>query len=213
MKKTKKKEPSTFGYKLVMFFIRPLFKFYYSPKIIGKEKIPETGPIVIAGNHIHVYDQCSTIAVTKRPISYMAKREYFEGKLAPFFRFVGCIPVNRSGTDFEAMKSALRVLKGNGAVGIFPEGTRNKTDEFMLPFKPGAVALAKKADAIIVPFGVTGDYKFRSKNLITRFGEPFSAKDMTVEEATEKLYNEVKRLMEENLKETGDLTVSSEKVV
>ncbi len=206
-KKKTKNGPPTLGYKIAMFFIRPIFRLYYSPKIIGKENIPEEGAIVIAGNHKHVYDQCITIAFTRRPINYMAKRDYFEGKLAPFFRFVGCIPVNRNGTDFEAIKAGLRVLKRDGAVGIFPEGTRNKTDEFMLPFKPGAIALAKKGNALVVPFGLTGDYKFRSKNLVARFGEPFSVKDMTVEEANEKLYNEVKTLMEENLKEEGVFSV------
>ena len=61
--------------------------------------------------------------------------------------------------------------------------------------------MAKKADAYIVPFGLTGDYKFRSKNLTIRYGEPFKVGNMTTEEANEKLYREVERLMLENLDE------------
>ena len=62
--------------------------------------------------------------------------------------------------------------------------------------------MAQKTGATIVPFGLTGDYKFRSKNLTIRYGTPFQVpKDMSLEEANEKLYHEVERLMRENLKE------------
>ena len=200
----KKPEDREFGYKFLTPFMRIAFKFYYSPRIIGAEKIPKNSAIVIAGNHKHVYDQCLTIMATKRVIHYMAKKEYFEGKLAPLFRFVGCIPVDRSKRDFSSAMSALKVLKKGGAIGIFPEGTRNKTDKFLLNFKTGAVAMAKKTGAYIVPFGLTGDYKFRSKNLTIRYGEPFKADNMSVEEANEKLFREVERLMLENLNENKE---------
>lgn len=206
MSKTKKKpEDRELGYKLLTPFMRVAFKLYYNPKIIGAEKIPSDGTIVIAGNHKHVYDQCLTIMATKRVIHYMAKKEYFDGKLAPLFRVAGCIPVDRSKRDLSCMMSALKVLKKGGAIGIFPEGTRNKTDEFLLKFKSGTVAMAKRSDAYIVPFGLTGDYKFRSKNLTVRYGEPFKVGDMSVEEANEKLYREVERLMLENLSDAKEI--------
>ena len=200
----KKPEDREFGYKFLTPFMRVAFKFYYSPRIIGAEKIPKDSAIVIAGNHKHVYDQCLTIMATKRVIHYMAKKEYFEGKLAPLFRFVGCIPVDRSKRDFSSAMSALKVLKKGGAIGIFPEGTRNKTDKFLLNFKTGAAAMAKKTGAYIVPFGLTGDYKFRSKNLTIRYGEPFKVDNMSVEEANEKLFREVERLMLENLNDNKE---------
>lgn len=206
MSKTKKRpEDRELGYKLLTPFMRVAFKLYYNPKIIGAEKIPSDGTIVIAGNHKHVYDQCLTIMATKRVIHYMAKKEYFDGKLAPLFRVAGCIPVDRSKRDLSCMMSALKVLKKGGAIGIFPEGTRNKTDEFLLKFKSGTVAMAKRSDAYIVPFGLTGDYKFRSKNLTVRYGEPFKVGDMSVEEANEKLYREVERLMLENLSDAKEI--------
>ncbi len=195
----KKPEERELGYKLLTPLMRAAFKLYYSPEIIGAEKIPDDCSIVIAGNHKHVYDQCLTIMATKRVIHYMAKKEYFDGWLAPLFRAVGCIPVDRSRKDFSSAMSAMKVLKKEGAIGIFPEGTRNKTDDFLLRFKTGAVSMAKKTDSYIVPFGLTGDYKFRSKNLTIRYGEPFKVGDMTVEEANDKLRREVERLMLENL--------------
>lgn len=187
-------------YRIFKAILKPIFILYYNPKIINKEAIPKEGPIIIAGNHKHLYDQCLTIISTKRIIRYMAKKEYFDGKMAWFFKSVGCIPVNRQIKDTNAKNSAIEVLKEKGAIGIFPEGTRNKTKEFLLPFKFGAVSMAQKTGAAIIPFGLTGDYKFRSKNLTARFGTPFKVENMTLEEANEKLYNEVKKLMEENLK-------------
>lgn len=199
MAKEKRPEDRELGYKLLTPFMRVAFRLWYNPKIIGAEKIPDESAIVIACNHKHVYDQCLTVMATKRVIHYMAKKEYFDGKLAPLFRAVGCIPVDRSRRDFSSAKSALSVLKRGGAIGIFPEGTRNKTENFMLPFKQGAVLMAQKSDAYIVPCGLTGDYKFRSKNLAIRYGEPFKADGMTPAEANAKLQAEVERLMLENL--------------
>ena len=191
------------GYKFFRGLLGPLFRLWYNPKIIGKENLNVSGPIIIAGNHKHVYDQCLIIINTKRVIHYMAKKEYFDGKLAWFFKAVGCIPVNREIKDVNATNAALNVLKNGGAIGIFPEGTRNKTDKFLLDFKFGAVSMAKKAGATIIPFGLTGDYKFRSKNLVAKVGKPFKVDDMDLKEANDKLYNEIKSLMEDTLK-TGE---------
>ena len=189
------------GYIILTPLMRILFRIYYNPKIINKKAIPKKGPILIVGNHKHVYDQCLTIMATHRPIHYMAKKEYFDGKMAWFFRLVGCISVNRSIKDTNATNQALEILKNDGAVGLFPEGTRNKTKEFLLPFKFGTVSMAKKTNATIIPFGLTGDYKFRSKNLTIRYGTPFKVGDMDLETANRKLYHEVEKLMKENLKQ------------
>ena len=201
----RKRFKGEFGYILLTPLMRILFRLYYNPKIINKNVIPKEGPILIVGNHKHIYDQCLTIMATKRPIHYMAKKEYFDGKLAWFFKFVGCISVNRSIKDTNATNQALEILKNNGAVGLFPEGTRNKTkDVFLLPFKFGTVSMAKKTNATIIPFGLTGDYKFRSKNLKIKYGTPFKVGNMDLEKANDKLYKEVERLMKENLKEENN---------
>lgn len=198
----KKRFKGEIGYSLLTPIMRVLFKLYYNPKIINKEVIPKEGPILIVGNHKHIYDQCLTIMATKRVIHYMAKKEYFDGKMAWFFKLVGCISVDRSIKDHNATDKALKVLNSGGAIGLFPEGTRNKTkDVFLLPFKFGTVSMAKKTNATIIPFGLTGDYKFRSKNLTIRYGTPFKVGEMDLEDANKKLYEEVEKLMRKNLEE------------
>ena len=193
---------SNTGFKILSTILKPVFKFWYSPKLIGKENIPASGAIVVACNHKHLMDQCMVIVSTKRPIHYMAKSEYFENKkVAWFFKAAGCIPVNRNGKDTEAKDAATEVLQAQGALGIFPEGTRNKTEDLLMPFKFGAVSLAKKNNALVIPVGVSGDYKFRPKNLVARIGEPINVSEMDLEEANEKLHKAVETLILENLKE------------
>ncbi len=193
------KKDKMFGYRLLKPILSPIFKFYYTPKIIGKENIPKQDAILLVGNHKHLFDQCLVIIATKRPIHYMAKKEYFDGKMAWFFKLVGCIPVNRSIKDNNATKKALEVLNNGNALGLFPEGTRNRTSKKLLPFKYGAVSMAKKTESLIVPFAITGDYKFRSKNLVIRFGVPYKVKgDLEME--NRKLEDIVLQLMEENIK-------------
>lgn len=195
------KKPRVWGFRLMKPILMPLFCFYYSPKIFGKGNIPSKGAVVVCSNHKHVLDQCLAARGTRRPINYMAKSEYFKGSFAWFFKLVGCICVNRNGHDEEAKALANAVLSSGGALGIFPEGTRNKTDELLGEFKFGAASLACKNEAMMVPVAVTGEYKFRSKTLAARIGKPFSTKGMTVEEANKKLHDEIVALINENLAE------------
>lgn len=202
---TNKKREGETAFRILSPLMRIFFKLYYNPKIVNKEAIPKEGPILIVCNHKHVFDQCFIIIGTKRPIRYMAKKEYFDGKNAWFFRLAGCIPVDRSIHDDKAKQAAIDVLLNDGAVGLFPEGTRNKTnDKFLLDFKFGTVSMAQKTGATIIPCALTGDYKFRSKNLMVRFGQPLKiSKNMDLAQANEKLYDEIEKLMKQNLKETN----------
>ncbi len=193
------KKPRTWGYRLLKPLLLTLFSLYYSPRVFGKGNIPKKGAVVICSNHKHVLDQCLAALATNRPINYMAKSEYFKGKFAWFFKLAGCICVNRNGHDEEAKASANAVLSNGGALGIFPEGTRNKTDNLLGEFKFGAASLACKNGAMMVPVAVTGEYKFRSKTLCSRIGKPFSTKGMTVEQANNRLHAEIVKLINENL--------------
>lgn len=113
-------------YRVLKNLLRPFYLLKFRPTINGKENIPKKGPIIICGNHKHVMDQCCILISTTRFIRYLAKEEYFKGDKAWFFKAVGCISVDRSIHDEDAKNQAIEVLKNGGAVGLFPEGTRNE---------------------------------------------------------------------------------------
>ena len=184
-------EKNKIMYNVYKYILGLLFIAYYRPKIVNKKYIPKKGPVIIAGNHIHLFDQCLPILSTKRMIHYMAKKEYFEGKTAWFFKSSGCISVDRGNKENAkiAINTATNLLKDGYAVGIFPEGTRNKTEDLLLPFKIGAVKMAKETDATIVPFVITGEYKFWNNNLKVTFLKPFKVNNMTLEYANKRLRN------------------------
>ena len=206
----KNKLPTTM-YRLLKPILGTIFRLYYNPKFVGKENIPKDGAILIVGNHKHIMDQCGPILATKRVIHYMAKKEYFDDKkVAWFFKGTGCISVNRQIHDDKAKELAMNVLYDKDALGLFPEGTRNKTDKFLLPFKFGAVSMAKKTDAYLIPFAVTGDYKFRSKNLVYRFGKPFKVTNMNLTDANNRLHNAISNLMAKNYREEKSININKE---
>lgn len=184
-------EKNKIMYSIYKYILGIIFIIYYRPKFINKEYIPKEGPVIIAGNHIHLFDQCLPILSTNRMIHYMAKREYFDGKLAWFFKSAGCISVDRNNKESakNATKEGKNLLNEGYVVGIFPEGTRNKTNELLLPFKMGAVKMAKETNATIVPFVITGKYKFWNNNLKVTFLKPFKVDNMTLESANEYLRN------------------------
>ena len=194
-----KKEYHKKGYIVLKSVLGIVFRSLYHPRIINTEVIPKEGPIIICGNHLHLLDQCLPILGTKRMLHYMAKKEYFDSwKTRWFFRLAGCIPVDRSKSDKNAKDAAIEVLNNGWALGIFPEGTRNRTKETLLPFKMGAVSMAQKTGATIVPFAITGKYKIFGKPVAT-FLKPFKVKpgDDLVR-ANEKLRNMIKDHIENN---------------
>ncbi|MBR6784710.1 MAG: 1-acyl-sn-glycerol-3-phosphate acyltransferase [Clostridia bacterium] len=175
---------------------RPLsfiFKAVYKPTVIGKELIPESGRIILAGNHTNYFDCLLVGCSTKRCVHYMAKDELLKGPLGFAFKALGIIPVNRRTKDRNALFTAVKTLKEDKVIGIFPEGTINKTEDVVMPFKFGAVKMSQEAESDIVPFAITGKYKPFKKSVKIRFFDPIRSG--------------------ENLNETNDLlmkTVSGE---
>ena len=186
-------------YRFLRPIIKGLFIFLYRPNVIGKENIPKTGPVVVCGNHTHNWDSALLICSTKRTIHFLAKDELFKGIGKYFFKGMACIPVNRRQKDHNALESAIKVLKDDKLIGIFPEGTFNKTKEIVMPFKYGAVSMASKTNSTIVPFSITGKYKLFKKNSVTIcFGKPYKIKTKDLTEANEQLMEKVKTLIIKN---------------
>ena len=109
---------------------------------------------------------------------------------------MGIIPVNRKIKNPEAVKIAVARLKLNQVIGIFPEGTINKTKDIIMPFKMGAVKIAKESDAYIVPFAIKGKYKVFGKSLSISFAKPYKIKSEDLVLENKKLEKKVITLLE-----------------
>jgi 1-acyl-sn-glycerol-3-phosphate acyltransferase len=134
------KEDHAHGYRFFRDVLGVIFKIYYRPKYYNKDVIPKEGPIIVCGNHVHLYDQNLACTSTKRMLHYMAKKEYFDNKKTKwFFESVGCIPVNRQIHDDGSKDRAILLLNEGKAIGIYPEGTRNslvcKDDKFKVIYE------------------------------------------------------------------------------
>lgn len=173
-------------YKIVKPIGKVLFKIVYRPKVIGSEFIPKNGRIIIAGNHKNNLDCMMLVISTKRCVHFLAKDELFKGKMGWFFKAIGLIPVNRKTKDGKALKEAMGYLENDKVIGIFPEGTHNKSNDVILPFKIGAVKMSKDADSKIVPFVIKGEYKKFRKGVRIIFFEPFKAKSNDLDKENEK---------------------------
>ena len=108
---------------------------------------------------------------------------------------MGIIPVDRSKKDHASLESAIHLLREEKVVGIFPEGTINKTEDITMPFKYGAVKMAKETNAMMVPFVITGSYRILSASIHVRFLEPYQlTQELEIE--NEKLRKKVSNVLQ-----------------
>lgn len=147
-----------FFYYLLYILVWPLFELLYHPRVLGRGNIPKNGAVILAGNHKSNLDCILIASCLWRQVHFMAKDELFRGGFRYFFRALGTIPVNRRIRDASALSEAQKVLDAGGIIGIFPEGSFNRTKETVMPFKPGAARMAARSHAALVPFAIKGKY-------------------------------------------------------
>lgn len=174
-----------------------LFKIVYKPTYIGLENIPQ-GRLVIAGNHTNNLDCLLLIASTKKCIHFMGKHTLFTGIKKYLFQGMGVIPVNRTIKDKQCLIEARKILENEKTIGIFPEGTINRTKDIIMPFKIGAVKLAFDTDSYIIPFSITGKYIPFKKSITLEYGMPYQIEGNDLDKEKEKLENIITELLTKN---------------
>ncbi len=148
-------------YKLAKIVLYVWIKFYYRSVMIGKENIPnKKNGYIVCANHSSGLDPVALGVLFPKRIYPMAKAELFKKWyfILLFHKLLGAYPVKRGEVDLKSIKVSLKYLKDGKTIGIFPEGTRNKTDEIIA--EPGVAMLAIKAKVPVVPVSITGKYKF-----------------------------------------------------
>lgn len=164
----------TYFYKIVRPLVSFLIHFLFRVEVVGLENIPRKGRILLAGNHTKWLDPVMLVGVVKRQVHFLAKEELFHGKTKFIAKGMGCVPVNRKIHDKNALESAYQFLEKELCIGIFPEGTINRTDDIIMPFKMGAVKACYMTNTKLVPFIITGKYKLFKRNVRVEFLKPLT---------------------------------------
>jgi 1-acyl-sn-glycerol-3-phosphate acyltransferase len=167
--------------------IGPLLALLGRPKVEGLEHVPQTGPAILASNHLAVMDSFYLPLVVRRRITFLAKAEYFTGTGIKgwfsrwFFTAVGQVPIDRSNADAAqaALDTAERILAQGKLLGMYPEGTRSP-DGRLYKGKTGLARLALETGVPVIPVAMIGTNvvnppgtsMLRFGRVTVRFGKP-----------------------------------------
>lgn len=159
-----------------------LVKSYYHARfkitVVGKDRVPKSGPVVICSNHISEYDPPLIGISVDRDMSFFAKSELFKVPVLGYLiSHLNAFPVERGKSDRAALKKSIEVLSEGNMLCMFPEGSRSK-DGKLQDLQQGASFVAVKSGAQIVPAAVKGSYD-RKKGVTVVFGKPIDTKKLT----------------------------------
>ena len=198
-------------YSMARVFFGLFYKLFFGLEVIGLENVPESGPVIIASNHVSNLDPPTLgTALKHRQVHFMAKAELFKNPVFSYaIRQLGAFPVKRGASDRGAIKTALDTLKNGRVLAIFPEGTRSK-DGKLKKFESGVISFAAKTGAAIVPSCIIGAEKLGANHLFPKlkvvFGKPYHvphdiADKEVLQSETNKLMKKINLLLTTNKKD------------
>jgi len=143
---------------LKTFVLGPLLRVLFRPWIRGVENVPASGAAILASNHLSFSDSIFLPLMLRRPVTFLAKSEYFTGKGLKgalsrwFFTATGQLPIDRSGgkASEASLNTGLEVLAGDNLLGIYPEGTRSP-DGKLYRGRTGIARMVLEARVPVIP--------------------------------------------------------------
>jgi len=146
-------------YALFHYLFFSLHQTFFRGDVAGIENIPEKGPFLLAANHASHLDPPAIGGNVPRQMAFFARKTLWKGGVLSWWMDqAGCIPVDRDGGDFTAIKRVLRALKEGRALLLFPEGTRSDDGQFQTP-KSGVGMIACRANVPVVPVRIFNSHK------------------------------------------------------
>jgi 1-acyl-sn-glycerol-3-phosphate acyltransferase len=138
--------------------IGPLLKAIFRPWIVGRKNVPAEGAAILASNHLSFIDSVFLPLMIDRPMSFLAKSDYFTGKglkgwaTRMFMKGTGQIPIDRTGgkASEASLNTGLQVLGRGDLLGIYPEGTRSP-DGRLYRGRTGLARMALEAHVPVIP--------------------------------------------------------------
>ncbi len=138
---------------------RFLFTTYCQARFYNRERVPRTGPVILAANHASFFDPPLIGSGLPRAINYLARESLFRFPLiGPVLRSWNVVPVDREGGGAAGLKAILDRLLQGGAIILFPEGTRTRDGHFQAA-RSGIGLTVIKSRAPVVPVRVFGTYE------------------------------------------------------
>ena len=148
-----------FLYFITWTFYRMLFATYFRWRVFHPERVPMTGPVVLASNHASFLDPPLVGSGVKRPLNYLARASLFRFPgVGAILRKVQAVPVDRDGGGAAGLKAILDRLLNGGAIVLFPEGTRTR-DGRLQPARSGIGLTVIKSTGPVVPVRIWGTYE------------------------------------------------------
>ena len=179
-------------YRLLKSFLTPILLLLFRPKVRGLDSIPNSGPVIIASNHLSFSDSIFMPLVVSRKVTFLAKQEYFtqpgiKGWIKKLtFIALGQVPVDRSGgrASEAAVRTGVELLEEGECIGIYPEGTRSP-DGRLYRGRTGIARLALESGAVVVPVAMINTEKIQPTGKVIPkimrvgiyFGKPMNFKE------------------------------------
>ena len=140
------------------FILGPILQILFRPWVKGSKNVPNAGGAVLASNHLSFSDSIFLPLKVRRPVTFLAKSDYFTGKgvkgalIRWFFKATGQLPIDRSGgkASEDSLNTGLGVLERGLLLGIYPEGTRSP-DAKLYRGRTGIARMVLEAKVPVVP--------------------------------------------------------------
>ncbi|MDR0871547.1 MAG: 1-acyl-sn-glycerol-3-phosphate acyltransferase [Planctomycetaceae bacterium] len=143
-------------YYLIRIPVNLFFRLFYRTRYFGYNNMPENGALLVVCNHQSHYDPPLIAAGLRRRMNFLARKTLFKFKpFAALIDLLDAIPLEINGIGFEGIKESLKRLRNGEVLLLFPEGART-FDGKMAPFREGALTLAQRSKAAILPAALDG---------------------------------------------------------
>jgi 1-acyl-sn-glycerol-3-phosphate acyltransferase len=141
-----------------------LVRWWFALQVVGSERLPSSGPVVLAMNHESALDIPIIVVACPRRITFMAKKELFKNAFVTWaLRGLGAFRVDRDRFDLRAVDLAIAAVSRGDVLGMYPEGTRSPGA--LRPFLPGAAWVALRTGSPLVPCTIAGTERARRATL------------------------------------------------
>lgn len=144
---------------------RLLYATFFRWRVNHSERVPLTGPVILASNHASFIDPPLICAGVRRVVYSLARESLFRNPIAgAILRSWNVVPVDRDGGGAKGLRIILDKLAAGGAILLFPEGTRT-SDGQLLPAKAGVGLAIIKSDCPVVPVRLFGTFEAFGRHL------------------------------------------------